>query len=66
MTRNPAAVDQRSGDATIWLRIVAIFVILISGLAGGLPPLFSKVRLKLFAGKFDDVGRHCQQGHVFG
>jgi hypothetical protein len=31
-------------DNTRWLRIVAVFVILVSGLAGGLPPLFSKVR----------------------
>jgi hypothetical protein len=30
-------------DNTKWLRIVAVFVILVSGLVGGLPPLFSKV-----------------------
>jgi ABC-type nickel/cobalt efflux system permease component RcnA len=40
---DPAAEDAHAEDATKWLRIVAVFVILVSGLAGGLPPLFSKV-----------------------
>jgi hypothetical protein len=39
-------VHEHDEDTTKWLRIVAIFVILVSGLVGGLPPLFSKVRHK--------------------
>ena len=43
-TLGSPSVEEEPSDPTLDIRIAAIFCILVAGLAGGLPPLFMKVR----------------------